>query len=75
MDTTVTLDASHSRMAADKARALGTTPEDYLHALIEADARSFDEILLPVREGFAGMSDDELEALLGRARSAARQTE
>ena len=73
MDTTVTLGESHFKTAFDKARALGTTPVRYLQMLIDADARSFDEILLPVREGFDSMSEDELEGLLHRAQRAARQ--
>ena len=75
MDTTVTLDEPHFKAVAEKARALGTTPDEYIHALIDADARSFDEILLPVRRGFQSMSDDELDALFDRARKAARQPE
>jgi hypothetical protein len=75
MNTTVTLDESHFRTVAAKARALGKTPEQYLQALIDADSRSFDEILQPVREGFDAMTDNEIDALFDRARNAARQPE
>ncbi len=74
MDTTITLDEPHFRLAADKARFLGTTPDLYLAALIEADIRSFDRILEPVRKGFEAMSDDDLDALMDRAVTAARST-
>jgi hypothetical protein len=75
MKTTVTLDEVHFKAAADKARALGKTPEQYVQLLIEADTRTFDEILDPVRAGFDSMSDDEVDALLERARRAARRPE
>jgi hypothetical protein len=75
MDTTVTLDELHFKVVSDKARALGKTPEQYLQALIDADSRSFDEILQPVRQGFDTMSDDEIDELFDRARKAARQPE
>ncbi|HZK80045.1 MAG TPA: hypothetical protein VFC46_03240 [Humisphaera sp.] len=74
MHTTITLDESHFQRALDKARTLGTTPDRYLAALIDADARSFDQILEPVRKGFESMNDDELEALMERAMKAARST-
>ena len=41
------------KAVAEKARALGETPEQYLQRLIEADSRSFDEILLAGAEGFS----------------------
>ena len=50
MDTTITLDEPHYQLARDKAKTLGTTPDRYLAALIDADARSFDQILEPVRK-------------------------
>jgi hypothetical protein len=70
---TVALDESHFRVAEENARALGKTPEQYLQALIDADSRSFDEILGPVRNGFDQMSDDQLDSLFQRAQKAARQ--
>ncbi len=69
----ITLDEKYFRIAEEKARALGQTPEQYLQALIDADSRSFDDILQPVREGFNNVSDGEMEDLFGRARDAARQ--
>jgi hypothetical protein len=72
MDTTVKLDVPHFRVVTEKARLLGKTPEQYLQALIDADGRSFDEILAPARQGFASMSDDELDGLFVRAQKAAR---
>ena len=72
MDTTITLDEPHFRLALDKAKSLGTTPDCYLAALIEADARSFDQILEPVRKGFEPMNDDELDGLMDRALKGAR---
>lgn len=75
MARTLTLDERHYQTVADKARALGKTPEQYVQALIDADARTFDEILKPVREGFDSTNDRELDALFIRARSAARHPE
>jgi len=75
MDTSITLDETHFKLAAEKARAIGKTPQQYLHSLIEADSRSFDEILDPARRGFEAMSDDEVDALFDRARKAARRLE
>ncbi|HWE96990.1 MAG TPA: hypothetical protein VG269_23715 [Tepidisphaeraceae bacterium] len=72
MDTTIILDEPHFRLALDKARSLGTTPGRYLAALIEADSRTFDQILEPVRKGFEAMSDNELDGLMDRAVNAAR---
>jgi hypothetical protein len=69
----VALDEQHFRVAEENARAMGKTPEQYLQALIEADSRSFDEMLGPVRSGFDSMSDDELDSLLDRAQKAARE--
>lgn len=74
MDTTVTLDELHFKTAVDKARALGRTPAQSVQSLIDADSRSFDEILEPVRRGFDSMTD-EVDALFERARKAARQGE
>ena len=72
MDMTVTLDEPHFRLAAEKARAMGKKPQEYLQALIDADARSFDDILRPIRQGFDSMGDEELDALFERAKQAAR---
>ena len=48
------------------------TPEQYLQALIDADDRSIDDILAPVRAGFESMSDGDLDDLMARAKNAAR---
>ena len=75
MDTIVKLDEPHFKLVAEKSRSLGKTPEQYLQSLIDADSRSFDEILEPARKGFESMSDDELVGLFDRARKATRQSE
>jgi hypothetical protein len=75
MDTAVILDEPHFKLVAAKARALGKTPEQYIQSLIDADSRTFDEILEPVRKGFESMSDDDVDGLSDRAKKAARQPE
>ena len=75
MDTTITLDEAHFKTLVAKARALGKTPEQYLQALIEADCRTFDEILAPARKGFESMGDDDIDELFERARKSAGKTE
>ncbi len=72
MDTTLTLDEPHFRAAFDKARASGQTPAEYVQRLIDADGRTFDEILKPVRDGFASKGEDELDPLLDETLAAAR---
>ncbi|HSI31990.1 MAG: hypothetical protein ACAI43_20520 [Phycisphaerae bacterium] len=74
MATTVILDEAHYSAAPTRARAQGQTPEEYIQSLIDADARSFDEILGPVRAGFETTPDTELDEVLGRANRAARQS-
>ena len=71
---TLTLDEPHSKTALQQAAARGQSPEQYVQALIDADARTFDQILEPVRHGFETMADDELDDLLTRANAAARKT-
>lgn len=66
--TAVILDGLHFRLANDKAKAMGKTPEQYLQTLIDADASCFDDILKDVRQGFESMSDQDLDALFDRAR-------
>jgi len=74
MQTTVTLDESHFKVVRENARALGKTPEEYIRSLIDAaDARSFDDILKPVRQGFDAMGDEEIDDLFDRAQKAARR--
>jgi hypothetical protein len=80
--TTVTLQLKPEteQKLRERADHAGQTLEAYLQQLAEREAkngtpmptsqRTFDEILAPVRKGFAesGMSDDELDALLKEAR-------
>jgi cyclopropane fatty-acyl-phospholipid synthase-like methyltransferase len=74
----VKLDEAHFRLAEEKARALGTTPDDFVSRLIDTedalDQPYFDELLAPVREGFEHLKDDQLGALFAdaRKRSASR---
>lgn len=72
MTTTVTLDKKHYRAVTQKARKLGTTPEDYVQSLIDADELSMDELLAPVRKAFAesGVTEDELDQVVADARKA-----
>jgi hypothetical protein len=74
METKIILDEPHFLIAVDKAKALGTTPDRYLAALIDADIRSFDQILDPVRKGFESMDDQEVNGLMERALKAVRST-
>jgi hypothetical protein len=73
MQTTLTLDEPHYLTLARKAAERGQSPQQYLQALIDADAASFDEILKPIREGFDTMDDAEIDDLFARANAAARQ--
>jgi hypothetical protein len=70
----------------ERARHAGQTLEVYLQQLVEREATNgtatpagrltLDEILAPVRQGFAesGVPDDELDALFEDAREAAEMT-
>lgn len=73
MQTTLTLDEPHFKVLSEKARARGQSPEQYVQALIDADAATFDVILEPVRQGFDSMTDTEIDDLFGRAQVAARK--
>jgi len=73
MNTSVTLDKKHFQAASEKAKKLGTTPKAYIESLIEHANRSFDDILAPIRKGFEGMSDEDLDTLFQKANSAARK--
>ena len=75
MDTTIKLDKLHFKTALDNASALGMTLRQYIHALIDADNYSFDQILAPARKGFEDMTDDQIDYLFDSARKAAHQTE
>jgi hypothetical protein len=72
MSTTITLDKHHFKAAADKARELGQTPETFIASLIDAATLTFDEILAPVRKGFAesGVTEEELDDAVSEARKA-----
>jgi hypothetical protein len=72
MAKSVVLDEKHYEAVLAAARAAGQTPEEYLHALIDARMQTFDELLAPVRKGFESVPDDELDALFSRAQKAAR---
>jgi len=68
----VNLDEKYFRVAEKKARALGTTPEEFVRRLIDADDalddRSFDQLLAPIRAGFESMTDEQVDALFDDAR-------
>lgn len=72
MSTTITLDKLHFTTAARKARELGKTPQSYIQSLIDAATLTLDEILLPVRTGFAatGITEDQLDEAVTHARKA-----
>lgn len=72
MGTTITLDKRHYKAAADKAREEGKTPEMFIESLIDAATLSFDEVLAPIRKGFAksGVTEDELDKAVTEARKA-----
>ena len=70
MGATITLDKRHYKVAADKAREMGKTPETYIESLIDADTATFDDILQPVRAAFAkgGATEDDLDEAVSEAR-------
>jgi hypothetical protein len=70
MDTSVTLDEGHFRTAAQKARELGTTPQGYIHSLIDAADSTLDELLAPVRHAVkaSGMTEEQLTDMLEKAK-------
>jgi hypothetical protein len=68
----VKLDEKRFKAASRKARALGTTAQEYVGRLIDADVladQPFDRILAPIRRGFDHLSDDELDELFKKARN------
>ena len=75
MGKTITIDERRFQSVAEKARAVGKSPEQYLEALIDADTRTFAQVLQPIRQGFESMTDEELDALFDRASKAARARE
>ena len=69
------LTPSQLRALHAKAKHNNQTPSEYVRRLIQRDllaSKSFDEILMPVRDGFrkSGISGDEFERLVTRARKA-----
>jgi hypothetical protein len=70
MDTTIALDEQHYKTAVEKARGLGTTPQSYIHSLIDAADSTLDQLLTPVRQAVkeSGMSEDELTEMLERSK-------
>lgn len=61
------------RAVEKRARQQGKSPSEYVRALVERDlvtASSFDDVLRPIRTGFAktGVTEDELDAIVTRAR-------
>jgi hypothetical protein len=59
----------------ERARQAGVAPAEYVRSLImrELERPSLDEILAPIRQGFAesGLTEDELTALFEEARDEA----
>jgi hypothetical protein len=72
MGTTITLDKRCYKAAADKARQMGRAPANFIESVIDAATLSFDEILAPVRKGFAksGVAEQELGQAVNEARNA-----
>jgi hypothetical protein len=74
MELTITVSDDAKSALEQRARERGyTDAKQYVERLIAADllaAKSFDEILAPIRQTFqeSGMSEDELEALFEEAR-------
>lgn len=61
------------RAVEKRAKQQGKSPLEYVRALVERDliaASSFDDVLRPIRAGFAksGVTEDELDAIVTRAR-------
>ena len=61
-------------------RRKGKSAEEYLRMLIEAEIlseQSFSEILAPIRQSFreSGMTEEQLDALLGDAREKVQREE
>lgn len=76
MELTITVPDEAKSALEQRARARGCDDvAEYVERLVTTDllaARSFDEILAPVRQDFAasGMSEDELDALIESERQA-----
>jgi hypothetical protein len=76
MARTIIIDSRHFKAAATKARELGTTPQRYIHSLIDAATLTFDELLAPIRGSFRKSkgAEDELDRVVTRARKAIRNS-
>lgn len=74
--TSIILDDRRYKAASQRARELGTTPEQFICALIDAATMSFDEILDPIRQGFAAgsISEQELDDAVTEARRTLART-
>jgi hypothetical protein len=68
----VILDDKHFQVVQDKARELGTTTDEFVSRLIDAEQAlaelSFDQLLAPVRKGFDHLTDAELDTLFAGAK-------
>ena len=67
------LGSAQVRAVEKRARQQGKSASEYLRALVERDlvaASSFDDVLRPIRAGFAksGVTEEELDAIVARAR-------
>ena len=51
---------------------MGKTPKTFIESLIDAATLTFDEVLAPVRKGFAesGVTEDELDEAVNEAHKA-----
>jgi len=47
MANIITLDDGHFKIAAEKARSLGTTPQAYIESLIDAERRTSTRFSVP----------------------------
>jgi len=70
MDTSIKLDERHFKMVTEKSRELGMTPRAYVQSLIDADVKTLDELLAPVRDAVkeSGMTEEGLTELLEKAK-------
>ena len=64
MNTTITLDEAHFQIAAERARMLGQTLEEYLQDLIDIDSVPDDEPDVPLTENQKRELDRRYETFL-----------
>lgn len=66
----IILDDRRYKAASERARELGTTPEQFICSLIDAATMSFDEILAPVGDAFAagGVAEQDPDEAVAEAR-------